>query len=58
MIVAVGLKKIEELLAIGSDDGRLGKLQLNILGKSGAVATVAITDPNFAEEIGRLAVSE
>ena len=36
------------------DTDRLG----NILGKSGAVAAVAITDPNFAEEIGRLAVSE
>ena len=36
------------------DTERLG----NILGKSGAVAAVAITDSGFAEELARLAVSK
>ena len=36
------------------DTARLG----NILGKGGAVATVAITDDRFAEEIKKAAVSE
>ena len=36
------------------DTARLG----NILGKSGAVAAVAITDDRFAEEIKKAAVAE
>ena len=45
-----GIKWIEA----GIDTERLGK----ILGKSGAVAAVAITDTGLADEIERLSVSE